>query len=255
VRSLSLVQAAARGVPLAIDAILVASDLQGRELPRPDGSPPRLLGQVLADDLATLAELGAVPATERTGVLLGGDLYADEVSLRRGSTGDVRPVWHRFARLCRWVVGVAGNHDAFGTSGETEVEAGAPWHVLDGQVIDIDGLRMGGVSGVVGNPRRPFRRDEAAFIATVRRVLARGPDVLILHEGPDVPAEGLRGHAPTREALVAHGGPLLVVRGHDHWPVALAELAPGIQVLNADERALLLRRSTSGQAVGRRVAK
>jgi Icc protein len=97
------------GLPDGLEAVVLASDLQGRALADPHASedvPLRLLGEAVADELHTLAELEEIPPPERMGVALAGDLYAAPDARKRGATGDVRSVWRAFARRgFRWVVG------------------------------------------------------------------------------------------------------------------------------------------------------
>src|SRR5690349_912519 len=56
-------------LPDGLDAILVASDLQGR-------AGHRLLGEQLADDVLARCRSGGLPPADRIGVVLAGDLYA-----------------------------------------------------------------------------------------------------------------------------------------------------------------------------------
>jgi len=147
------------------------------------------------------------------------------------------------ADCCRWVVGVAGNHDVFGPGWSIpHLEAFKKLDRLtflnDGKVV-IDGLIIAGLSGTIGNPRRPFRRFEADFCESVKRLAASGPDVLLMHDGPDVSETDLRGWPSVRDALEC-SRPTLVVRGHAHWPIPMAVLANGSQVLNVDSRVVVL---------------
>ncbi|MFN0052261.1 MAG: metallophosphoesterase family protein [Planctomycetales bacterium] len=66
------------------------------------------------------------------------------------------------------------------------------------------------------------------------------PDVLLVHDGPDGPLTGQRGLSRVRELLEASGMGL-VIRGHAHWEQPLAEFPGGLQVLNVDERVVVLR--------------
>ena len=150
------------GLPEGIDALIATSDLQGLEPPHRASGEPRLLGQVLADELEVLIELGEVPPLDRVGAILAGDLFARPRLDRRGGSGDVRGVWLALACRCRWVAGVAGNHDLFGPKPSVpdfQEFCGSPGvYFLDGEVVELDGLRIGGLSGVVGRPTRPWRR-------------------------------------------------------------------------------------------------
>lgn len=237
-RSLPVLRGVVEGLPRDLDALVVASDLQGREEPRA-GEPPRLLGEALADALEAWSDL---PLLGRTGVLLAGDLFVDEALAARGGLGDVRPVWRALRRVARWVAGVAGNHDAFGDAAEQARFAREPGvHLLDGEVRALDGLRVGGVGGIPGNPRRPQRKAPDVFLDALLDVLERRPDVLVVHPPP--PAPGMRGGEPlVGEALAATGRPTLVVCGHARWPAALHAFGPH-QVLNADGRVVVLERA------------
>ncbi|MDV7390080.1 hypothetical protein RZS08_01950, partial [Arthrospira platensis SPKY1] len=115
--------------------------------------------------LRTLAELAVIPALDRCGALLAGDLYAAPGADKMGATGDVRPVWRAFARHLRWVAGVAGNHDLFGDRGAQAGLAREPGlHLLDGDAVTLDGLRIAGVGGICGRPGKPNRRPPEAFL-------------------------------------------------------------------------------------------
>lgn len=239
-RRLPLLRGVAEGIPPGLDAVLVCSDLQGRA--RAGAGELLLLGEVLAAEYAALAELEVVPAPAFTGVLLAGDLYAAPGADKMGATGDVRAVWRAFAGGFRWVAGVAGNHDLFGRPQEADRFAREPGvHLLDGRGVALDGLKVAGVGGICGSSSKPNRRAPEAFVAAVRQCLAARPHVLVLHEGPDGGAPGLRGNAELRAAV--DGGRPLVICGHVHWDRPLATLPGGTQVLNADARVVVLERA------------
>ena len=238
VARLPLLQGTVDVLPPAIDALLACSDLQGRGYASDAIDPPLLLGEALADDLALLAENGEIPNLQRIGVLLLGDLYANPTLSSRGEHGDVRPVWQAFAGQYRWVVGVAGNHDEIDTPPVPETVTA---HLLDGDVITVDGLRIGGVSGIIGAAKqgRTWRRDEGQFVCRLREVLRAAPDILLLHQGPDADGEDCHGHTAIRAVIDSARAPLTLC-GHVHWPDPLAVLSQGGQVLNVDARAVLL---------------
>lgn len=238
-RRLPLLRGRAEGLPAELDALLVASDLQGRV--RANDGELRLLGEGLAAEYALLAELDVVPPPQFTGVVLAGDLFAAPAANRMGATGDVREVWRAFAARFRWVAGVAGNHDLFGEPQAQRRFSREPGvHLLDGETALLDGLRIAGVGGICGNRDKPNRRDPEAFLAAVRQRLAARPHLLVLHEGPDGGEPGLRGNPEVRAAL-GDGRPL-VICGHVHWDRPLVTLADGPQLLNVDARAVLLER-------------
>ncbi len=233
------------GLPASLDAVVLTSDLQGRALPgtgEAEDAPLRLLGEAVAEELSLLAELEQIPALGRTGLVLAGDLYAAPRADKTGATGDVRSVWRTFARCgVRWVAGVAGNHDLFGSTEQAEMLAHEPGlSVLDGTHLDVDGLRLAGVGGIIGNKRKPNRRPEDQFLAAVRQCTQARPQVLILHEGPSGCAPKQFGHTPLRELI--RPWPMLVVCGHTHWKQPLADLAGEAQVVNTDGRVIVLQR-------------
>jgi len=243
--TLPLTRAVCEDLPDGVEVIVTAADLQGRELITGRDCPPRLLGEVLADELAVLSELGELPRLDKIGVILAGDLFARPELDRRGGSGDVRQVWNAFACRFRWVVGVAGNHDVFGPGWSIphfEAFMKTPGvYFLDGDVVFVDGLTIAGVSGVVGNPRRPFRRSEEDLLAAVAGYLEHRPDVMVMHEGPDGASQDLPGVAAIREAIESRPR-TLVVRGHAHWPQPLVILESDTQILNVDARVVILQR-------------
>jgi Icc-related predicted phosphoesterase len=238
VRGLPITRARVAGLPTALDAVIFTADLQGRELVPGKGSRgyegPRLVGEVVAAHVAQLGEAGLLPPAERTGVILAGDLWAEPGSDTRGGLGDVAAVWRAFARYFRWVVGVLGNHDRIAGG------PGAGCHLLDGKVVSLDGLRIGGVGGIVGNPNKPNRRGPEEFTRLMSRALMQSPDVMVLHCGPDTD-DGLRGDPHVREALEAYAPPLAVF-GHCHWNGPLATLETGTQLCNVDGRLVVATR-------------
>ncbi len=232
-------------LPGGLDALVIASDLQGYASDALDHPEPmrRLLGIEVAVSLDALAADGAIPDPLHTGVLLAGDLYAIPNLSDRGGIGDVDGVWRAFAERFRWVVGVAGNHDLF--SGRSDLGAALEdlpdAYPLHGDVVTLDELRIAGISGVMGNSSRPWRNRPRDFQALMRSVMGRPfPDVLVLHHGPSFPEQGRRGNDLVREELWRLKSPALVVHGHRHWDTPLAEMSNGVQALNVDFRVVVL---------------
>lgn len=209
-----------------LDAIACTSDLQGMA----NGA---LLGVAVADLLGELAEQGVLPPAARTGIVLAGDLYSVPAANRRGGFGEVVSVWQAFAEQFPWVAGVAGNHDD--VTGVAEL--GSHVHLLDGNTVVVDGIRIGGVGGVIGNPRKPGRRDEPSQLGALERVLDERCDLIVLHEGPHGGA-GQPGNAAIRE-LIEIGEVPLAICGHTHWTEPI-DHRPGGQILNVDARVVVL---------------
>ncbi|MEJ8304650.1 metallophosphoesterase [Saccharibacillus sacchari] len=224
------------GLPAECDALIVTSDLQGTCKAGEEGDcGDRLLGEELAEHLALLLEL-EFPSIDpqRVLVLLCGDLYADPSV--RGSSGDPFPVWQAFNNRFGSVAGVAGNHDLFSPGGLGEL-AQVLFFEYPG-VQQVAGVRIAGIGGIIGRRGRPNRMPEELFLRELKKLLARKPDILLLHQGPDVPTLGLHGHPGISGQLEAFASNMLVCCGHVHWEQPLAEIGQ-VQVLNADGRAFI----------------
>jgi len=214
-------------LPEGVSAIAVTSDLQGRE----DGEANRLLGEAVSEELRLLADVGDIPHVN--GVLLGGDLYDYPDCHKLGGSGDVTTVWNAFANDFEHVIGVHGNHDMV-----DDAALSGSVHVLDGNAVDCMGLKVGGVSGVIGSVNRNQRKSEADFCLMLKNVLKKDADMIVLHQGPDEPASGRIGEPAIRQLLEQHGESL-VIFGHCYWDDPYAEIGKH-QILNVDSRVFLL---------------
>jgi Icc-related predicted phosphoesterase len=231
VARLPIVRAAVGRLAEELDAIVACSDLQG--IVRGRGGEAALLGVEVAAVLEELAFDGVLPPAARTGVILAGDLFSVPEANKRGGFGGVVDVWRAFAGCFAWVAGVAGNHDD--VTGVAEL--GEKVHLLDGDVVEVDGIRIGGVGGIISGKQKPGRRSEEAQLALIDRAIDAGLDILVLHEGPNGDADQ-RGNSTIREVLEA-GGVGFTVCGHDHWSSPLAAHEHG-QVLNVDTRVVVM---------------
>ncbi|HEY4223785.1 MAG TPA: metallophosphoesterase [Myxococcota bacterium] len=236
-------------LPDHVDALVITGDLQGVV---GFGAATRLLGAELAIELASLSLDGALPPLERVGCIIAGDMYSAPAADERGASGDVRAVWSALGASLAFVAGVAGNHDSFGTRHERAVLAAMPGvHLLDGDVVELGGAQVGGVSGIVGDPKRVQRKELDTFLALTRAVLTAEADLLVLHEGPSG-GDGQRGNATVRDAIIdAASAPVLVACGHVHWRAPLADISALVQVLNVDGRVVVLRGATPARAPSR----
>ena len=239
--SFQVFRAVAQGLPGSLQALLVMSDLQGRE---PSWVNPketrRLLGEIVAEELGILSDLNELPPRDGIGVVLAGDLFVVEELDKRGGKGDVRDIWRCFGNGFRWVCGTAGNHDRFGGNAEASFTSEANIHYLDGTIADLDGLKLAGVAGVIGNPSKPFRREEQDFLAAIKTLGNQSPDMLVLHEGPSGTGPGMPGSEAVRHVLECLP-PMLVCCGHHHWQGhEIDEIANGTQILNVDAKAYLI---------------
>jgi 3',5'-cyclic-AMP phosphodiesterase len=235
------------GLPDELNGVILTADLQGRELLPPTKNNPtapsralregdRLLGQVVAARLTELSAQGRLPAGDRLGVILAGDLWAIPGCTRRGGRGDVRPVWEAFRSGRRWVAGVRGNHDVF-VPRPTDAADGL--HVLNGTTVQLDGLTIGGVGGVICHSGKPESLRAEKFLDKLREATAGGVDMLVTHAGPDGATPDLRGSAEIRAAVAGLAGRLMVF-GHCHWHAPVEQMPGGPLLLNVDSRVSVL---------------
>lgn len=240
---LPLHTAIADGLPDDLDAIMATADLQGREtFQQAKGQPLRLLGEVLPGLLVSeiLPSIG-LNDQHRIAVLLAGDFYTVPALDRRGGSGDVTNVWMAFAESFGWVVGVAGNHDLFGSDSRGRLRSQSKMRFIENGTAQVGNLNVGGLSGIIGDPARAWRRTEADFNLEVEILLESNLDAFIMHDGPSGPLTGQRGYDST-QAICASGRPTLIVRGHAHWDDPFCELANGTQILNVDQRVVIIQR-------------
>ena len=231
-------------LPDSLDAVVVTADLQGRELPGPrKPTPPdglRLLGEVMPELLGEYLDAVEVNSNANVAAILAGDFYTYPDLRGRGGTGDVTAVWQSFADNYQWVVGVGGNHDTFGEHTQSFTRENAIF--LDGARQEVDGIKFAGISGVIGNPKKNFRRTHEEFLFTLDDLITPPTDVLVMHDGPNGRRTGCRGIEEALE-LVETRRPTMVIRGHCHWPTPLVEVQHGIQILNVDQTVVILTRS------------
>jgi Icc-related predicted phosphoesterase len=218
-----------------VDLIIIASDLQGIA---EEKGEQFLLGEQLPSFLKTLIEI-EYPECKRIGVFLCGDLYT--TLNKRGSSGDVRAVWDAFNRHFNWVVGVAGNHDRFGNAKDFEVfKANEYMHVLHKNSVEVDGIKIGGISGIIGRADKTNRVDELEYLKSLTSLAKKNLDFILLHETPDYPSLNLMGNHKIR-AYLEHAYTTRVICGHCFWEQSLVELKNNTQVLNSDSKVILMK--------------
>lgn len=234
-RELPFFHAKAKGLPEGIGSLVLVSDLQGREyLSRSLKGTERLLGEAVAEELSLLMSLGEIP--EINAILVCGDLYDYPDCRKPGGTGPVEAVFRSLSEVSNEVIGVLGNHDTL----DFETPLPSCVTILDGDVIKTHfGLQIGGVSGIIGDPKRHNRRDEEAFIKVMEQCTRKRPHILMLHQGPeDINRQQLGNPAITLSLETGFSG--FTLFGHTHWPnFPLIELGDG-QGLNVDARVVVV---------------
>ncbi|MGE7944315.1 metallophosphoesterase family protein [Lysinibacillus xylanilyticus] len=228
------------GLPEELDALIIASDLQGIVDYKQEQveEAPKLLGEELAEVLFLLFQIHLSdldPA--KVMVCLCGDLYTDLT--KRGASGNPLPVWSAFRNYFGFVTGVAGNHDLLTNEEQAELGSTTGIHYFsDGGKMMYANLAVAGLGGIIGRVDKPNRMEEDDYLARLRHILRRVPDILLLHESPKISSQGLPGNPHIWKEL-QNSAELLVCCGHVHWDTPLVETNNGLQILNADGRAFI----------------
>jgi Icc-related predicted phosphoesterase len=211
-------------LPEGLQSFIAVSDLQGREK---DKDTNRLAGQAVVDELLLLQELDEIPKIRM--ILLAGDLFDYPECHKLGGTGDVTAVWNDFAKNIDFVVGVHGNHDIV-----QDTKLLPNTKILDGDIEEVEGIQIGGVSGIVGRADRNQRKTDTAFKVALKRACKDETQILLLHQGPDDIVNNQIGDDSIREFL-ENNGSSIVIFGHCHWSTPFVEIGKH-QVLNVDNR-------------------
>ncbi|WP_318493290.1 metallophosphoesterase family protein [Photobacterium leiognathi] len=217
--------AEASGLPEGLNTIVATSDLQGRV----DG---QLLGYKLIEKLLMLQKCeGHIDL-----LLLAGDLYDDESLKKLGATGPVTNLLNAFALNFDCVIAAHGNHD--------EVQAdklNSSLIVLDGEVGNLMGLKVGGVCGVIGKPTKNQRKSPDVFFKAFDRVISKS-DLIVMHQSPRGESPGQKGDEHTAE-IMRNKGHSLIVSGHCNWGESHISLMGRNQILNVDSKVIVIKRA------------
>ncbi|MEM2637148.1 MAG: metallophosphoesterase [Candidatus Korarchaeota archaeon] len=138
-------------------------------------------------------------------IIIAGDIGANEKrSLERK---DVEPIYEIFRNRGYNVVGVLGNHDF--------VKRPMRHNILHGDVIEIKGLKFGGISGIIGMPWLPGRVSTEDYIHMYLKMI-NTCDVLLTHEPPHLKAFSPSPHRKHISNYIGNntGKLLLHVYGH-----------------------------------------
>jgi len=200
---ISIVRYSNKGGPTP--TFLVSGDLQGRE----SNESNRLLGELVADEIEALQELELLPPFDFCS--LCGDFYDYPDLSKLGGTGDVTSALNALSRCATNTFAVLGNHD--------EVDLGqlsSRVQILDGEVVKTKSFVIGGVSGIIGNPKRNNRKTEPEFLEALQKVSGSKTDIVMLHQGPEGATDACHGLKLINEVLLNRSD-LLVLFGHCHW--------------------------------------
>ncbi|MEY9973483.1 hypothetical protein ABH966_003883 [Lysinibacillus sp. RC46] len=232
-------------LPEELDALIIASDLQGIAGHNQEkmAETQKLLGEELAEVLSLLFQIHLSdldPA--KVMVCLCGDLYTNLT--KRGASGSPLPVWRAFQSHFGFITGIAGNHDLLRNEELAELNSTSGIHFFtNGGTIMHANLAVAGIGGIIGRVNKPNRMGEADYLEKLRNILRQVPDILLLHESPEISSQGLPGN-PNIWKELQNAAELLVCCGHVRWDKPLAETSKGLQILNADGRAFIFTATT-----------
>lgn len=220
-----------------IDFLIICSDLQGMVDKK---ERYQLLGEELPAFLKMLLELELnADDNSQVGVLLCGDFFTSLE--KRGSSGDVRKVWEKFEDQFKWVIGVAGNHDRFGTAEEKEIfKSKDNISLLHLETKTIDSLKIGGISGIIGRADKINRVEESQYLLQLKKLLKQNLDFILLHETPDYPPFGFIGNEKIRQTIEA-GEPATICCGHCYWEKTQVKFENNSQIINVDSKVVILK--------------
>jgi hypothetical protein len=225
----------ASGLPEGIEAMVCTSDLQGMYYSE-SRKKNELAGIHVAEEMALFLEIERKIDPKRTLAILAGDFFCQPDLSGRGGFGFVDEVWYAFASAFGYVAGVTGNHDNFRTNFQKVISNS---HLLHDEARHTQELIIAGIGGIIGqSTKRPLRHAEEDFKAMFYRNLATRPDILILHENPESfdPSFAHLSKLGTNPATSP-----LIVFGHRKLPEPLIELGNGMQLLNVNERVVIIR--------------
>lgn len=221
-----------------MDFLIICSDLQG--VVEKDGGY-KLLGEELPEYLKLLIQIEFFKLENpQIGVLLCGDLFT---SLdKRGASGDVRAVWKSFEHYFDWVVGVAGNHDRFGNEeGKAAFLSSDNIYLLHKEIQEVGNLSIGGISGIIGRGDKVNRVEEKEYLDSLKKLLNKELDFVLLHETPDYPRLGLIGNSKIR-AVIEKERNSNICCGHCHWGKTLILFENKSVVINVDAKVVILKK-------------
>ena len=185
------------GLPEDLDAILVTSDLQYYDRRDVNEGERVLSGHIVAQEMAGAGRGGNVSVAGPDRCYSGrGSLCGAGAEQNVVGKGTWRRFGNRSRKRFRWVVGVAGNHDLFAGRGESfgNVFRNHPnVYPLHGEHADVDGLKIGGVSGILGSREKAWRTPIPEYRELMQLVMSDPLDILVLHMTPSVPDMGLKG--------------------------------------------------------------
>jgi 3',5'-cyclic-AMP phosphodiesterase len=138
-------------------------------------------------------------------------------------------------------MGIAGNHDSFGTEEEfNDFVKGQGINYLNENIINLEQHKWSGINGIIGRPDKANRINENDYYRYLKKNLNKQPDVILLHQVPSFPEFYLKGNDIIR-GIINNSFPAIYICGHVEWKDKFfIEMSNGSQVLNVDNRVIIL---------------
>ena len=113
-------------------------------------------------------------------------------------------------------------------------------HLLHKETIELDGLKFGGISGIIGREDKTNRVNESDFLNGLTKLSKQDLDFILIHETPDFPKNNELGNSKIREHIEKLNT-IRVCCGHCYWNNSLANFENQTQILNVDSKVILMK--------------
>ena len=108
------------------------------------------------------------------------------------------------------------------------------------EIFEIEGLKIGGLSGIIGRADKNFRLQETDYLKALSNLLSKKPNILLTHLSPQISDEGFQGDENITKIL-KNGNTTTLFCGHSHWEYNKAfDMKNETQILNADTKVFIL---------------
>ncbi len=108
------------------------------------------------------------------------------------------------------------------------------------EIIEIEGLLIGGLTGIIGNPQKNFRWQEEDYLKALSKLLREKPHILLTHLSPAVAELNLQGDERLN-IILENGHETILFCGHSYWNYNnVYKMKNGTQILNADKKVFIL---------------
>ena len=112
--------------------------------------------------------------------------------------------------------------------------------MLINDIFEIEGLKIGGLSGIIGRTDKNFRLQETDYLKALSNLLSKKPNILLTHLSPQILDENLQGEENITKIL-ENGNITTLFCGHSNWNYNKTyDMKNKTQILNADTKVFIL---------------